>query len=347
MDKRIEIFAVGKWNGMTFKLKDLNGIVAAFNTLGDNHKVPLKFGHNKEQRMTDGQPSLGWVKSLSVEGDKLIADVTDIPTIVMTAMDKKLYHNVSVELDFDVTHKGNHYPAVLSGVALLGADIPAVNTLKDLTHYLNRDAAFSVGRQAVFSAIAGNKKQGDADMELDLETLSKTVAKLTTDMTALAATNATLTAANAELTVKVTKFTTDAATADAAQKKAKTDAKRAEVLAVFEEGVKSDLITPAQRGQFTKMLRVEDDVALNAIVVDDVKALVAGGKKHTFGRAQGKQGKSDNDTDTRSPDVIVLEKCQAIVAKKEAPDLFAAQKLLFARDKPLAEAYTKLQEGGE
>lgn len=334
MDKRIEIFAVGKWNGLEFTLADLNGIVSAFNKLGDNHKVPLKFGHNKQQSMTDGQPSIGWVKSLTVEGGKIIADVTDIPDVVMAAIDKKLYRNVSVELDIDVKYKDQHFPIVLSGIALLGADLPAVNTLKDLTHYIGQDAAFSVGRQAVFTAIAGNKKE----INMDLSEITSQLAALTAKVETLSSEKATLAAANKDLADKVTQFTASAATAEATAKKAKTDAKRADITAIFEEGIKAELITPAQRGQFTKLLRVDDDAALEAINLDEVKALIAGGKKYSFGRDQGKQS-VDEPKEEGSPDEIVFQRSQDLVDKKEAPDLFAAQIIVFRRDPELAKAY--------
>ncbi len=339
MDKRIEIFAVGKWNGMEFSLADLNGIVSAFNVLGDNHKVPLKFGHNNEQPMTDGMPAIGWVKSLSVEGDKLIADVTDIPPVVMNAMDNKLYRNVSVELDLDVKYKNQQFPAVLSGIALLGADIPAVNTLKDLTHYLSRDADFSIGRQAMFSAIAGNKKQ---EKNMDLKELSDQVAALSAKVAELSATNATLAASNKTLETSAAAFAAEKATAEATAKKARIDAKRAEVTAIFEEGIKAELITPAQRGQFTKLLRVEDDTALEAINLDEVKALIAGGKKYSFGRDQGKQNSDKSTEETRSPDEIVFARSQELVDKKEATDLIAAQAIVFRRDPELAKAYVHM-----
>lgn len=334
-EKRIECFAVGKWNGMDFTVADLNMIVSAFKMLGDNHRVPLKFGHNTDQAMTDGMPAIGWVKSLSVEGDKLIADVTDIPDIVMNAMDKKLYRNVSVELDLDVKYKDQNYPIVLSGIALLGADTPAVNVLKDLTHYLSRGAGFSAGRKAVFSAIAGNK-QGEDNM--DLTQLTAEVAKLSASVEKLSGDNATLTATNKELTAKLATFSAEKATAEATATKARNDTKRADINAIFEEGIKAELITPAQRGQFTKLLRLDDDSALDSIVVDDVKALVTGGKKFDFGRkATGKQG--DKQEDERTSDVIVAEKAQELVDKKEAPDLFAAQLIVFRRDPELAKAW--------
>lgn len=342
--KRVEIFAAGKWNGMTFTKKDLQTIVTAFDALGSNHKVPLKFGHNDKQKMTDGQPALGWVTGLTVEGDKLIADMSDIPDVVMSAMDKKLYRNVSVELDFDVKYKDQHFPIVLSGVALLGADIPAVNTLKDLTHYLGRDAAFSVGHQAMFSAIAGTK-QGDEDMEL--KELVDQVAKLTTDMQKLTAENAAFKADNEKLKAETAKFAAEKTATEETAKKATLAAKRAEITAIFEAGVSAKTITPAMRESFSKLLNIDSDGAVEATNVEEVKKLVANGSKIDFSKQQGRQDNEDDRQETRAPDVLVAEGIQIILSKKEALDWNSAQVLLFSRDPKLARAYLNHNDGGE
>jgi regulator of replication initiation timing len=334
MEKKMEIFAVGKWNGMTFSLRDLEQIIFAFTTLGDNHRVPLKLGHTGKPEMKGGQPALGWAKGLAIEGDKLIATCTDVPEAVMTAIDKKLYRNVSVELNFNVKYKEQAFPIVLSGIALLGADIPAVNTLKDLTHYTGQSAGFSIGRQMVFSAIAGINK-GEHNMELD--ELIKQVAALSKSVTEVQTANAALTAENTTLKAEKATFTASAAAAKAVADKTLTDTKRADINAVFEEGIKAELITPAQRGQFTKLLKLDDDVAVAGVSVDDVKALVTGGKKFDFGRKE--TGKGGNIDDTRTPDVKLAAACQECVDKKEATDLFSAQAIVFRRDPDLAKEY--------
>ena len=153
-----EIFAVGKWNGMEFSEADLDDIVLNFNNLKDVHRVPLKFGHNDEQPMTDGQPAIGWVSRVFREGKKLYADFVDMPRTLMEAVKNKLYRTVSVELLFDVDHKGNKFGHVLDAVALLGADHPAVNTLADLDALLATRTSFAGGRRLCFETVAGKKR---------------------------------------------------------------------------------------------------------------------------------------------------------------------------------------------
>jgi hypothetical protein len=154
-----EIFAVGKWNGMEFDETDLDDIVQNFERLTEIHRVPLKFGHNKEQKITDGQPAIGWVSKVFRQGGKLYADFVDMPRTVFEAIKNKLYRTVSVELLFDVDHDGNRYDHVLDAVALLGADHPAVNTLKDLDALLASRTEFTGGQRMSFETIAGKRKK--------------------------------------------------------------------------------------------------------------------------------------------------------------------------------------------
>ena len=334
-----EIFAEGKWNGMEFTSEDLQSIADTFNALGENMKVCLKMGHNDEQPMTDGQPALGWVSKVWVAGEKLMAHYTDLPQIVYDAIKKRLYRNVSIEMDVDVSHKGNNYPYVLTGVALLGADIPAVNTLKDLTHYMSRGAAFSVGRHAVFSAIAGQSTKGVTHMEL--EQAIKKVAELTTTVATFTTETARLTAENADLKAQVAKFGADAAAATAAATNARIAAKRTEVVAILEDGVKSEAITPALRTQYTKMLRIDDDAALDALDVADVKALVPAGKKQ-FSREHAKQGA--NEKGDLRPDQQVAKEIAEVQATNATLSFAAAQKIVFDRNPELARAYVQAND---
>lgn len=332
-----EIFAVGKWNGMNFSLADLDGMVAAFNALRDNHKVSLKLGHNDEQALTDGKPALGWVDRVWVSGNKLMARFTDMPKIVVDAIKKKLYKHVSVELDLDVQYKATRYPFVLSGVALLGADIPAVNTLKDLTHYMSRGAAFSVGRRAVFSAIAGNTQSGGIKME-QIEILTRQVADLTGKVANFTTEKATLAAENADLKAKVAKFEADMKARAEADAKAAVAAKRTVVLSILEDGVKREVITPVQRTQYSALLRIDNDDAVMAIDVETVKALVpAGGKQ--FSREHARQNGGGDQGAGDDPVRQVTAECMAMVGKGEAKDFMAAQVILFTRNPKLAREY--------
>lgn len=135
----MEIFSVGTWNGEDFTPSDLEEIAANFEKLKEIIKPPLKFGHDDKQNLTaqeDGDPALGWVESLRVVGGKLLATVKEMPAVVYKAIKAGRYKRVSAEIYLNVKLEKKKLGKVLKAVALLGADIPAVNDLADLTAYL-------------------------------------------------------------------------------------------------------------------------------------------------------------------------------------------------------------------
>lgn len=158
-----EVFAVGTWNGDKYTDKDLDEICKNFETLKDVVKCPIKLGHNEKQMadiMKDGQPALGWVKALRKSGNKLVATLTQVPEMVYRAIKAGLYKRVSSEIYMKYRDKaGNTLGKVYAGVALLGADIPAVDNLKDLTAFLTQH----MQDQASFERVAVYSWVSDAD----------------------------------------------------------------------------------------------------------------------------------------------------------------------------------------
>lgn len=135
-----EIFSVGTWNDETFTLADLQEIAHNFDRLKNQLKPPLKFGHDKNQTLlgqSDGDPALGWVESLKVVGEKLIATFAGVPPVVYQAIEAQRYKQVSAEIYFQVRVGGKKLGKALKAVALLGADLPAVTNLQDLTAFLS------------------------------------------------------------------------------------------------------------------------------------------------------------------------------------------------------------------
>ena len=132
-----EILSVGVWNGDKFTQDDLDEMVKASKELAEV-KPPLKLGHNNKQPMSDGMFSLGWVKagSLRTQAGKLLATFSQVPDVIVNLIKKGLYKRVSSEVYFNYRKAGKVYKRVLAGVALLGADIPAVSNLADLDKYL-------------------------------------------------------------------------------------------------------------------------------------------------------------------------------------------------------------------
>lgn len=112
---------------MKFNAEDLEQLAKNFADLSQSVKPQLKLGHDDK----DGMPSFGKVTRLYVDGDVLRADFEDVPKVVYEAITAGLYRQVSIEMSFDKS-----IGWYLTGVALLGADLPAVRGLPDLQEYL-------------------------------------------------------------------------------------------------------------------------------------------------------------------------------------------------------------------
>ena len=320
-----EIFATGTWNGFPFTVNDLRKMAASFVALGEFLKVPLKLGHNEDQPVTDGQPALGWVTALEVIGEKLVATFDDVPEIIFEAFEKKLYRTVSIELDFDVTHKDIKYDFVITAVALLGADMPAVNVLNDLAAFMsaarNSDLAkrgYAASKHLTFTTITGNR--GVSTMTPDEETkLREEVAGLKADGLVNAAKFTTLeTSSKADKA----KFEADKEQFDKDQKKIKVDAARSVFTTLLEGAVKEKVITPAQREAYTKTLRIEDDDAVLLLKEEDVKELLGIEKDGKFTKPTGKDDGNNEHKD--NPGADLSKQTFAYMAKNGEEDFSKA-----------------------
>ena len=116
-----EIFRTGTHtsnNGITksYSLSDLNSIADSYNPL--ILEAPIVLGHPKSN-----SPAFGWIESLKVVGDRLIAKAKDVVPEFLDAVRNGLFKKRSVSLDKD---------GKLRHVGFLGASIPAVQGLADI-----------------------------------------------------------------------------------------------------------------------------------------------------------------------------------------------------------------------
>lgn len=315
-----EIFASGRWNNVwSFTVSDLDQIAASFNELhATGFKVPLKFGHNDEQKITDGQPALGWVTTVWRKGEKLMARFENVPAVVRKAFEAKLYRHVSVELDVDVKdHNGKKHKYVLSAVALLGADRPAVSTLADLTTYLDAPQ-FTASSRQVFSTIEGNRKEVEMTPEEVQAAIDKSMKPLNERITTLQGENETLKDENVKL-----KASQDEANKAAQGEKIKTH--RASLVAKFEEAVKAGRITPAQRELGLKFMKINEDGSVLSVTPENVDEYltVNGGKAKMStesGRGSGSKGGEKDYTDAGAEVVRLTNEKRAQLPKLSFAD---------------------------
>jgi len=130
----VEVFAVGQWNGREFDGDDLDEMVRAFDALKLADRIPVKLGHNAD----DTEPAQGWISALRRDGDRLLADLTQVPEELVDAIKDGRWRHVSIELLGDVFAHGQTYPWVPAGLAILGAARPAVDVLKPLHQLVAR-----------------------------------------------------------------------------------------------------------------------------------------------------------------------------------------------------------------
>jgi hypothetical protein len=138
--------------------------VHSFRELRDELWAPVKLGHNRRQDAlredgqvtegappnpglldTDGAPAAGWLDNLRVEGDRLLADLRRVPRVVASLVRAGAYRARSIEFwrgYRDAT--GKRHPLVITGVALLGAKLPAVRGLRDLVTLYDAETGAAV-----------------------------------------------------------------------------------------------------------------------------------------------------------------------------------------------------------
>lgn len=159
----LEVLATGTFwgqgsppEGDTFTEADLDLMVEAAAALP--LKRPAKLGHNNEQAIiaSDGLPAVGWLENVRRVGEKLLADVLNIPAKLADIIEAGGYRQRSAELRFNYRDSdGKVWPKVLTGMAFLGADIPACASLDDIV------ALYGAADEAELRAYEFEPAEGD------------------------------------------------------------------------------------------------------------------------------------------------------------------------------------------
>ncbi len=132
----LEVFSIGKWNNDDYTLADLQQMVNAFDQVGFEPTVKAGHENGQENPATAsrlfGEPALGYVKRIYIEGKKLLADLYSVPKRFGELIKAGTYKRVSAEIYWNYLDdlKKKSWPRVLKSIAFLGADIPALPNLK-------------------------------------------------------------------------------------------------------------------------------------------------------------------------------------------------------------------------
>lgn len=337
--KGVELFATGVWNGYQVKKQTLDEIAASYQKFSTALRIPLKFGHNDEQPMTDGQPALGWVTNIRVEGEKLLGDFVDMPDIVYSAVKQKLYNTLSIELLFDVEYKGELFPHVLTAVALLGADLPAVNSIKDLSHYLdgNTVKGLKSSNEAVFSY----KPVKEVSKMDELEKLQQRLSQVEARFSATEKANDDLLAENARLKQEAADAKAKFQAQQEQEKKMKFKTAKDAVMLTLEDLTKANIITPGQRDKFAAQIK-EGDLDSVERVADVADTLKSDVDPAVFERGKRVMSKEKEGEQNELPaDQIALRRI-AEARQKHGLSFAAAKEQVFAADPKLAREYIAL-----
>lgn len=138
--EKIEIFSTGKHFGsetVEITENDLTEMVNSFNALSstEGFRPVLKLGHDEAQEFfgnRKGLPNLGFVDKIWKVGKKILANFSNVPDALVDLIAKHRYNAVSIEMFPKTEVGGKVFSNVLTAVALLGAELPAVKGLKEL-----------------------------------------------------------------------------------------------------------------------------------------------------------------------------------------------------------------------
>lgn len=146
----VEIFAAGTWTDSQGQERqwteaDLDTLLKNFKADSKDAPLPVKVGHTDDsfnERIADelgipnglltgdegnGAARLGHISNVRKNGSTLVADFEDVPDVLTRMIESGFYNAVSVEIDMPEDEDPH-----LSGVAILGAELPAVDSLKAL-----------------------------------------------------------------------------------------------------------------------------------------------------------------------------------------------------------------------
>lgn len=135
----VELCSTGTWNGRPYTREEFDEAVKNARELGDKYAIPLKLGHNDEQQLAqaDGDPAIGWVTNVRREGNSLFGDYKKVPLKLAQLIKSGAYRTRSCEFLINQEVAGKVRKFMLGAVALLGADLPAVDSLADIHKLYN------------------------------------------------------------------------------------------------------------------------------------------------------------------------------------------------------------------
>lgn len=218
----VELMRAGTWGGYTFTEDDLARIAEDTNAIHGRIKPPLTVGllnaeegtwessHPKPSTIeamrkvkTRRGPAVGWLGPLAVEGGALKATVvTDLHEGVAGLIESRAYKRLSAGLrrNYLDASAGKTYPWIVDHAAILGAEKPVIDTLRDLP-LPERLAASEREEDNEIVLYSGDDPENDARTEVEMadekDAAAEAAAKTEADAKAAAEAKANAAAAEA------------------------------------------------------------------------------------------------------------------------------------------------------
>jgi hypothetical protein len=317
-----EIFKLGTWKpgsggSITADAAYVGKMIQSYaelNSKVDGFSIPLKKGHNR----IVGEPAYGYAENvrLSDDGSTVLADFNDVDPEIVDQITKKKYNTVSVEIYPKIEYAGTVFENVLSGVALLGAEWPAVKGLKPLSVFAD------AGEPVVLSQ----------EEEIEMPNFSQ------------ADLDAAVVTATADLTGKLTAAEQRAIVAEAALASFTDEAEKAQVAAIIEAAEAAGQIVPANKAGVVAMaeavrLSVEPDKRVAAIAT--FKTFIEGLPKKVELNTEAATTEQNPDGSGESASVRVDNAVKAAMTKDPKLTYRTATDVVFAADPALKTAYAE------
>lgn len=267
----VEVLRTGTWTGsvggtVTITEQDLEELVSNFTESFPKLKPALRLGDHPS--FQDLKPAVGWVTGLKKAGDKMLAYFSEVPKVVRDAFEKKLYKNVSVGLRPNFAIDGKVLDRVLDHVAILGAELPAVNGLADLQAYMK--SGQSVPETVVCLTQADAPEGGSMptieELQTSLQEANNKLSEATAELKTAKEENATLKA-------EVQKFSAEKV--------------RAEVETVVDDAVKGQRLLPKDR----------DDAVEIGLTLRNAGVQLKDGESSAYDRWKGQLENADKIVD--------------------------------------------------
>ena len=137
----VHIFSAGTWTDSagrkhTYSALDMQYMADANNELlnGNAWEAPVKIGHDQKQIVTDGLPSVGWLRNYRADGGKLYADFVNVPKKIASLIKARAWAKRSAEIlaDYTVEAVGKTFRYLVQAVSILGANLPALSNLEEI-----------------------------------------------------------------------------------------------------------------------------------------------------------------------------------------------------------------------